>query len=299
MIAHVQPCSFNPERQDFAPYGLTCVYWQPSPMHRPDHHTEIELNFLKSGSVTYMLGGQKTVVEVGKLSIFWGAIPHQIIDYAENTVYMVATIPLQIFLQWRLPEDFVQPLMQSKLISEVNDKRASLDAQLFDHWASDLSNDPVNYEETVLLEMQARLTRLALSFRTDASEGSSKDHLSSVTDIGMNKVVQMASYIAQNYTQKLTVTQIGELVSLHPNYAMNLFQKTFGTTLLSYLTQHRVSHAQRLLTTTDLPVVEVALQSGFSSISRFNEVFNRSCGCSPREYRKSHELQLENKFEHA
>lgn len=67
---------------------------------------------------------------------------------------------------------------------------------------------------------------------------------------------------------------------------MNLFQKTFGTTLIHYLTGHRVSHAQRLLATTDMTVADVA----FNSISRFNEAFWRSCGYSPRKYRRTHLL---------
>jgi AraC-like DNA-binding protein len=74
---------------------------------------------------------------------------------------------------------------------------------------------------------------------------------------------------------------------------MSLFQKTFGTTLISYLTQHRISHAQRLLATTAQTVTEIAFESGFLSISRFNDAFRRACGCSPREYRKSHELEVD------
>jgi AraC-like DNA-binding protein len=109
----------------------------------------------------------------------------------------------------------------------------------------------------------------------------------------LNKVEQMACFIAQNYTEKLTVDQIGAAVKLHPNYAMSLFQKTFGTTLISYLTQHRISHAQRLLATTAQTVTEIAFESGFLSISRFNDAFRRACGCSPREYRKSHELEVD------
>jgi len=77
---------------------------------------------------------------------------------------------------------------------------------------------------------------------------------------------------------------------LHPNYAMSLFKKAFGTTLIEYLTHHRVSHAQRLLATTDEKIVEVAFNSGFNSISRFNEAFRRACNCAPREYRLHHEL---------
>jgi AraC-like DNA-binding protein len=100
----------------------------------------------------------------------------------------------------------------------------------------------------------------------------------------------MACFIAQHYTERLTVQEISDFVRLHPNYAMNLFHRTFGTTLIDYLTQHRVSHAQRLLVTTDAKIADIAFHSGFCSISRFNDFFRRRCGCSPREYRATHSL---------
>ena len=78
---------------------------------------------------------------------------------------------------------------------------------------------------------------------------------------------------------------MGHAVGLHPNYAMGLFKRTFGITLNQYLTQQRISHAQRLLVTTEMLVTDVALSSGFTSISRFNAAFQNACGCSPREYR--------------
>ena len=291
MPAKTSPHSFDPSRPDFTPYGLTCVHWRPSPMRRPDHHNEVELNFLESGNVTYLLGGTKTVVEAGKLSAFWAAIPHQIIDFGTEKAYFVATIPLQYFLQWRLPENFVQPLMQGRLVGEPTDERAKSDTHLFAHWESDLLRKGREVERPVLLEMQARLLRLALNIPARPKARAKRDRVATITDTGMNKVEQMACFIAQNYTERLTVEQIGEFVKLHPNYAMNLFQKTFGTTLINYLTQHRISHAQRLLATTDQTVTDIAFESGFHSISRFNDAFRRACGCSPREYRRSHELE--------
>jgi AraC family transcriptional regulator, melibiose operon regulatory protein len=101
---------------------------------------------------------------------------------------------------------------------------------------------------------------------------------------------QMACFIAKNYTEPLTAEVIGKHVDLHPNYAMALFQRTFGTTLIKYVTQHRLSHAQRLLVTTGEQIVNVALDSGFGSLSRFNEAFRESFGCTPREYRRAHQL---------
>ena len=51
-------------------------------------------------------------------------------------------------------------------------------------------------------------------------------------DGSLNKVEQIACHIAQHYLNPLTAESIGEAVDLHPNYAMSLFKKTFGTTLI-------------------------------------------------------------------
>ncbi len=213
------PRSFDPDRPDFAPYGLTCVHWLPSPMLRPDHHNEVELNFLPSGSVTYLLGGTKITVQAGKLSVFWAAIPHQIIAFGSNSAYYVATIPLQCFLQWRLPQHIVEPLMQGRMINEPSNERAHNDTKLFEQWESDLHGGAPKLEQPVLLEMQARLIRLALNVPERLKSRSYRDRIATITTTGLNKVEQMACFIAQNYTEKLTVNQIGEFVKLHPNYA--------------------------------------------------------------------------------
>jgi AraC-like DNA-binding protein len=290
MTRNPQTVTFDPNRPDFAPYGLTCVHWLPSPMLRPDHHNEIELNFLESGALTYLLGGRKTVIEAGRLSAFWAAIPHQIIDFGRATSYFVATIPLQCFLQWRLPDHFTQPLLQGALVSEPNRERAVADAQLFAQWEDNLRPAVRAFEAPVLLEMQARLLRLALTLPVQSAAQQKRVRRVTMTDAGLNKVEQMACFIAQNYTERLTVEQIGKFVKLHPNYAMNLFQKSFGTTLINYLTQHRISHAQRLLATTEESISDIAFASGFNSLSRFNEAFRRACGQSPRDYRRCHLL---------
>ena len=221
--------SFDPNRPDFAPYGLTCVHWKPSPMRRPDHHNEVELNLLESGFVTYLLGGRKVRIERGRLSAFWAAIPHQIIDYDRASSYFVATIPLPWFLQWRLPDQLVQPLLQGQVITETAAHRAVSDVQLFTHWEEDLSVSDADLRKAVLLEMEARFVRLSRSVPSPvfAAANPRKRH-GALSDGGLNKVEQMACLIAQRYSEKLTVEDIGRAVKLHPNYAMKLFQKSFG-----------------------------------------------------------------------
>lgn len=284
---------FDPTRPDFTPYGFTCVRWSPSPMRRPDHHNEIELNLLHAGWVTYLLGGRKVRMEAGHLSAFWAAIPHQIIDYEPGTEYFVATIPLAWFLQCRLPESLIQQLMRGEVLTDsTTPERAGFDSALFAQWVIDLDSNRTEAKDIVMLEMEARLRRLANHLLTPTAQKMRKQRLK-LQSGGLNKVEQMACLVAQRYAEPLTVTEISEAVGLHPNYAMNLFKKAFGTTLIDYLTSHRVSHAQRLLATSDEKVVDIAFSSGFNSLSRFNEAFRRTCGCTPREYRVAHDIDDE------
>jgi len=256
-------------------------------MPRPDRHNEIEINLLRSGSVTYLLGGRKVCIPARQLSAFWAAVPHQIISYENTTQYFVATLPLAWFLQCKLPDTMVQALLQGEVIAEPQPERAGSDLELLSHWEQDLLHPGENLRKAVLLELEARLLRLAINAPSSEAHGTTRRRRP-LSRAGLSKVEQMACVIAQRYTQALTVEDIGRSVDLHPNYAMSLFKKTFGVTLVDYVTKHRVSHAQRLLATTDAKIVDVALSSGFGSTSRFNAAFLEECGCSPRQYRQQH-----------
>jgi AraC-like DNA-binding protein len=106
----------------------------------------------------------------------------------------------------------------------------------------------------------------------------------------LSKVEQMVCYIAQNYVRPISAEDIGQACGMHPNAAMRLFKKTFGSTLVDHVTHHRIFHAKRLLATTDQKVIDIAFSSGFNSVSRFNEAFRRASGCTPCIYRARHEL---------
>lgn len=283
--------SFDSSRPNFAPYGFTCEVWTPVPMKRADRHNEIELNLLKSGVLHYLLGGRRVSIKAGQLAVFWAAIPHQIIDSERQTEYFVATMPLAWFLQCQFPAPFVHEVLHGRVLLEPRRIAAASDYDLFAQWVHDLSSATPERRRLVLLEMEARLLRFALAAGDYGKAGHPAKAPVQAAAAGFNRVEEMAAFIAQNYTRKLSTDEIAGSVGLHPNYAMGLFKKTFGISLVECVTQHRISHAQRLLATGHAKILEVALDSGFNSISRFNEAFKRAYNCSPRDYRKQHRLQ--------
>ena len=287
-MARSRIIEFDSSRSDFTPYGFTCELWSPTSMGRPDRHNEIEINFLRSGSLTYLLGGRRMNVEAGRLVLFWAAIPHQILRWETPKPYYVATLPLASFLAWGLPDQFAHAILAGEIITDPLSRRG--DANQFEQWVADYHSLEPLRERVAQLEIQARLLRLAASMPARKSSSAKAGQPGPQSAPSLSRADQIACYIARHYAEPLSATQIAEGVGLHPNYAMALFRQAFGTTMGDFLVQHRLSHAQRLLVTTDDPVIAIAAATGFQSLSRFNEVFKRACGCAPRDYRKAHSV---------
>lgn len=265
--------------------GLSCGYRVVQPTSGMSRQAHIELNLIKSGLVTYLYGGNRTQVGAGRLATFWSAIPHQIVGASSNAEFFVMTLPLTWFLQFRLPEEFAHQILEGQVLVEPQ-ASANGDYEMFEQWVDDLKSPRSGSDRIVMLEVEARLLRFAAALAAQTPHSSKSFKASLVCDqSSADRIRQMLFFIAQNYTEQITVELIGKSAGLHPNYAMNLFRKTFGTTLTSYVTRYRVSHAQHLLNTTDSKIVDVAMSSGFNSLSRFNDAFKRGSGCSPREYR--------------
>lgn len=106
----------------------------------------------------------------------------------------------------------------------------------------------------------------------------------------MDKFLFVSSYINEHFTEELTLEQVASLVGFSKYHFTRLFRQYTGTSFYKYLNQKRIAHAKNLLLDPELSVIEVATQSGFSSLSAFLRMFKLSNNCTPTEFRKIYDL---------
>ncbi len=262
----------------------------PQLMKRPDRHNEIELNLVLDGEIVYRFGGLTVALRSGQLGMFWASVPHQITSTHGNSPYFVVTVPLAWFLACRIHGSTVQRLLSGEMIIEVIEQRADLDRGLFLQWQADVMSRDEARTRIALQEIEARVRRTSLSSSPNTNAPITQLEASGMVASGGDKVARMVYFIAQHYLEHLSIERVSTFVDLHPNYAMELFRRALGTTLNDYINHHRVAHAQRLLVTSNESILEIAFNSGFNSLSRFNAVFKDRAGCTPRVYRRDHRL---------
>lgn len=272
--------TFDKSRPEFQPYGLSCVHWMPTQMPRPDRHNEIEINYFPKGQLTFLIKDRKIEVSDNQFLIFWALVPHQIIDVKDTTPYFVCTIPFKEFTEWNISPKVKDCLLNENIILADSNPGQELQEVIFKQWVNDLSGSDKEIERCVILEIQAKLSRIIAE-----NDQSIYVNIGKQSSISFSLVEKIALFIAKNYTKDINVNEIGRALDLHPDYANHVFKKAFSVTIKQYLTEQRITHAQRLLSTTDKKIIEIALESGFNSLSRFNAAFKMLCGCTPKEYK--------------
>lgn len=101
----------------------------------------------------------------------------------------------------------------------------------------------------------------------------------------VQKFNDLLDYIDKNYTEDLNLEEIANSIGFSKYHFSRLFKQYTNFTFCDYLCYRRIKAAESLLVLPDLSITEVALQSGFSSISTFNRIFKQHKNCTPSEYR--------------
>ena len=102
---------------------------------------------------------------------------------------------------------------------------------------------------------------------------------------------RVLSYIHQNYQRQLTLAQLSALAGMNEQYFCRFFKKALGKTPISYINDYRIHHATTLLSTTELPVMEVCLESGFNNLGHFMKEFKKATQLTPLQFRKQNMMK--------
>jgi len=249
--------------------GFDFSIWRTSPgvMANPHTHPDVEVNFLRRGTVRYFLAGRFVDIKPGEIAIFWAGMPHQTLKKSAEVEGIWLTLPLIWLLRWKHTRTMAAHLLQGGVVIQA---ASGSDEAAFDQWEQDFSRSQADLRDIVMGEIESRLSRLFLSLK---GIGAKRPRLSG----GSSRMEQILHYLAEHYGEEISVDDIARAVRLHPKYLLILFRRTCRMTLWEYVVRLRLAHAQRLLLTTDRTVTDLALEAGFNSLSAFYHAF-RSYG---------------------
>ena len=112
-------------------------------------------------------------------------------------------------------------------------------------------------------------------------------------DDGLLVAEKIHKYISENFARAIMVSELAERFSYSPDYVIRVFKRAYQTTPHKYMTLCRIEYAKALLSTTDLPISEVAEACGYADFTTFFRAFRAHTSCSPSDWRSGRQEKSE------
>ena len=100
------------------------------------------------------------------------------------------------------------------------------------------------------------------------------------------RIEQIQNYLREHIGDNPTAADLAQAADVSPSHLIRLFKDATALTPRQYLANLRIEHARNLLSSTDMPIAEIALETGFFDQSHLNRVFKQIVACTPYEYRR-------------
>lgn len=108
----------------------------------------------------------------------------------------------------------------------------------------------------------------------------------------LQRLGSILEYIEKNYREQITIQDASKMQCMSYHHFCRFFKKATGKTFLEYLNFVRLCESEKQLITTSETISQIALNTGFPSISYFNRLFKKAKGMSPLSFRKQNSSKM-------
>lgn len=249
----------------------------------PSHfHDDIELIAILSGEMQYNINGDIITLKsnegiiVNARQIHFGFSNTKI----ECEFICILLHPMLLCTTPAYERDFVMPV-----INNIGSAYIKLNIDIL--WQRDIYKQiklmyNVKNEKTAPMKVQAAFSAIwSLMYENTLII----DRKEKRQNCDLTVIKNMIGFIQQNYAEKIYLADIAASGAVGQSKCCKLFSKYLGQTPNMYLNQYRLDKSTKLLQNTDMSIIEIAINVGFSGASYYAESFRKWIGMSPTEYK--------------
>ncbi|MBN2981407.1 AraC family transcriptional regulator [Cohnella algarum] len=249
-------------------------------------HDALEINLIKSGSGYYIINGETFEFRQGDILLINSNDLHCAYETRDLILQVVSFDGGWLTGTLRYDPEILAPFKEmgvnfTNLLDREHPRigllRSLLLEMQLEHDSELRSNTSLVY--ACLHQFLAYVNR---DFRFARKDGIQ----SPVNAAQLEKVRRVIHAMETDLAHPWSLQELAELAFLSPSRFCDVFRRTVGVPPQLYLIQLRLEKAVALLETTDLKIVDIAMECGFRTLSNFNRLFNRHFGYAPRTVRK-------------
>lgn len=250
-------------------------------------HNAIEILYITKGAFVIYINGERHFAREGDLVLLHSNTGHSIFAQTVGE-YAVLKLKPSVLLDmapgsrgmlYLLPFAF----HQQKHIFGGAEVRGSGIAGIIEEMIS-LLHTPRYASELVLKADAVRLCAVLLNEFEKERRAAGLEELPFSC---LRQIYQAMTYVHNHFDRELTARECALQVNMSYSYFSRLFKQIAGKSFTAFLTEVRISHAEKELLLSEKTVTEVCYQCGFNDVSYFIAKYKALRGIPPSRFRRS------------
>ncbi|MFM9329293.1 AraC family transcriptional regulator [Paenibacillus mesotrionivorans] len=248
------------------------------------YHNELELIAVVQGEFSMYTKDKVLRLSGGDVAIIGSFEPHHSFKEAGVMEYIVLQFDIFKFLgQDMIPymKHFTEAGRLYSKLNSIFDKHPDVKAQVFAS-IREIATEYTNRQKGHEIAIHSLIYRIILALlRNDDSS-----LLDVNPDRELAKLVPVLDYIDKHLLDRVDMKEAAKIMNLDYFYFGKYFKKVMGKTFIEYVNSKKIAHAELLLLTRDISVLETASLVGIPNMTNFYKMFHKYNQCSPKEFRK-------------
>ena len=246
-------------------------------------HEEFELILIKEGHGTAMIGDYIGEFKAGDIYFIAGNLPHWFKKQHHKSIgcSVVVQFKKEIF-----GGDFLQ-LPELKNVLHLLNKEDGIQIQT--KLKKEISAAIFELETLKGFQRIGLLLQCLQKISTSVHYITLTQNFASSNDNINPAIEKIIEFSFKRYLTPITLKQVADVAAMSIPTFCRFFKKNIKKTYFDFIQDLRISHACKLLTNSNKPIMEICYESGYNSWAHFSKQFKQVKQLTPSQYRKEFE----------
>ena len=250
--------------------------------HYHCHEDFIELSFIISGSVDYLIERKNYTLKKGQVLISNPGLYHKEL-FNENTNCRELHIGITNVNIFNSSKKNYIDIGDKNVLTLTNYKDEILKV------CTEILEEQRNYNQTSPFMLKSLVMKLLVLLHREINEelpNLNPQEFSFKSREKKSLVETITKYLNDNYTEDISLYTLSKNMYLSPVYISKIFKDIMGDSPINYLIRIRLSKAKELLENSKLSIKEISEAIGYNDPYYFSKLYKKYYGISPSKHRK-------------
>lgn len=247
------------------------------------HEDFIELSFVTSGSVDYLIEGKEYTLKKGQVLISNPGIYHKELFNSNTNCRELHLGLTDINIFNNCKKDFID--IGDKNVLTLNTYKDEILKTCLD-----IVDEQKNHKQTSPFMLKSLVMKVLVLLHREINEEIPNLNSQEFSFKSREKkalVESITKYLNENYTEDISLYTLSKNMYLSPVYISKIFKELMGDSPINYLIQIRLIKAKNLLEDSKLSIKTIAKMVGYNDPYYFSKLYKKYYGISPNKARKT------------